>query len=217
MVKRPYRSPRREEQAQLTRAAVVEASHRLFVLQGYAATSIRQIAEAARVSEQTVYRLFGDKPSLLRSVILTAVGGSDEPTVARETQLMARLAETATPSERLRLVADWIREGYERGLAELEYVVLSAAPIDERVCELARFMAEQRYEDARSLVLAVLGDTSRAAGDTQVDDMVDYIYAVESSSVYRLLVGDRGWSTQRYVEWFVRLVERMFADQLRGE
>ncbi len=213
MVKRTYRSPRRKESAQRTRAVTIEAAHRLFLTHGYPSTSIRQIAAEARVSEQTVYRLFGDKPSLLRAVILTAVGGPDEPTVARESQLMARLADAATPSQRLHLVGEWIRESYERGLAELENVVLSAAPADERVHELARFMAEQRYEDVKSLVLAVVGDANKPPS-INVSDMTDYIYAVESSPVYHLLVTERGWNTKQYVEWFVQLVNRMFLDEL---
>jgi AcrR family transcriptional regulator len=209
MVKRQYESPRRDEQARRTRAAVLATAHRLFVAEGYAATSIRNIADTARVSEQTVYRLFGDKATLLRDVVLTAVSGPDEATVARQSTMMEGISRKRDPRERLTLVARWIGESYERGLADLEYVVLTAAPVDPRVTALASFMAEQRYLDTKSLVSAVMAGSKLPEGVT-IEDMTDYVYAVESSAVYRILVEDRGWTTGKYVDWFVRLVEALF-------
>ena len=211
MARRAYRSPRREEQAVQTRTAVIDAAHRLFVANGYPATSIQNIATEARVSEQTVYRLFGDKASLVKSVVVAAVAGPEEDMVAARAELLDRIAQAASPRNRLRLVVDWIRIGYERGLADLEHVVLSAAPSDERVEALAAFMAEQRYEDARILVRAVVGDVELPAG-IGIDDMTDYVYAVESSPVYHMLVNERGWTTAQYVRWFERLVTRMFLE-----
>lgn len=207
MVNTPKLS-RREEYARLTRSAVIEAAHRLFVANGYTATSIRAIATEARVSEQTVYRIFGDKAELLRAVILTAVGGSESPQVLRDSPRMAQLEALPTPAERLRVVAGWAREAYERGLADLENVVMAAAAADERVDALARYMAEQRYEDTRSVMIAVLGDTSLPAG-VEENDVIDYLYAVESSAVYTLLA-ERGWTPDKYVAWFVQLFDRMF-------
>lgn len=215
MVKRQYESPRRAEQAQRTRSAVVAGAHLLFVANGYASTSIREIAAEARVSEQTVYRLFSDKPALLREVVLTAVGGPEDPTVARQSRMMDQLSELDSPVERLAAVAEWVGESYGRGLAELEHVVWAAAPTDDRVAELAEFMATQRYEDTRSLVLAVFGSSLKAEG-VSVDDVIDYIYAVESSPVFRVLVTERGWTTEKYVQWFVRLVQRMFLESDRN-
>ncbi len=197
-----------------TRGAVVAGAHLLFVTNGYASTSIREIAAEARVSEQTIYRLFGDKPSLLREVVLSAVGGPEGPTVARQSRLMDQLSDLDSPAERLGLVAEWIGESYDRGLAALEHVVATAAPTDDRVAELAQFMANQRYEDTRSLVLAVFGSSVRSQ-EIPVDDAVDYIYAVESSPVFRVLVTERRWTTEKYVDWFVRLVQRMFLESCR--
>lgn len=185
-------------------------AHRLFVTRGYAGTSLHDVAAGAGVSEQTIYRVFHDKASLLREVLLRAVGGPEDPSVGRESQLMSELATSRTLRERLGLVAAWIQEGYERGVAELEEVILVASRVDARVQELARFIAEQRYEDTRALVLAVFGDQRPAR--VALGDIVDYIYAVESSPVYRQLVTERGWTTEKYVAWFVRLVERLFLE-----
>ncbi len=171
------------------------------------------MASEAGVSEQTVYRIFGNKAKLLRAVILTAVGGPDDPQVLRESPRMAQMSAATTPAARLRLVAGWAREAYERGLADLERMVAEAAPADERLSELVNDMAVQSYEDTRSFVLAIFGEAGLPAG-TEADDIVDYVWAVESTPVYSRLIAERGWTTEKYVEWFVTMFERVFLDRL---
>jgi TetR/AcrR family transcriptional regulator, regulator of autoinduction and epiphytic fitness len=203
------RPSRRQEYARLTRRDVIAAAHVRFVRDGYTSTSIRAIAEEANVSEQTVYRLFGDKAEVLRAVLLTAVGGEDNTAPLREGPHLTELAEPGNPSEQLRLVARWMFDAYERGLAQLEHVVITAAAGDERVAELARYITDQRYEDTRRLVLQIFGDQGPPPG-TDIDDVIDYVYGIESSAVYLCLTAERGWSTEKYVEWFVHMFENLF-------
>lgn len=203
---------RRQAYARLTRSAVVHAARRLFVEHGYLATSIKAVAIEADVSEQTVYRLFDDKAGLLRAVLLAAVGVEDEANALREGPLASAVAAAPSPSERLRLVAHAAHDAYVRGLAQLERTVTSAATADERVAALARDMAVQRYEDTRSLVTAVLGDAELEG--IGLDDVVDYVYAVESSPVYLTLTVERDWPTSQYVAWFVDMFERMFLSRV---
>lgn len=212
MVKTP-RPSRRDEAARQTRAAVVEAAHRLFIAQGYAATSIRQVADVAGASEQTVYRIHGDKAELLRAVVLAAVGAPSDTGNLRESPLMLELSGAPTPQQRLRITARVMREVYARGLADLEQVVVAAAAADQRVRLLADEIAAQRWQDTRSLVLAILGEATLDPG-LGVDDVVDYLFAVESGAVYLTLTTGRGWTTEQYVEWFVELFERMFLSRI---
>jgi len=65
-VKRPYESRLRAGQARATRLALLEAAGHLFARQGYVATSIEQIADAAGVSRATVFTSVGGKPVLLK-------------------------------------------------------------------------------------------------------------------------------------------------------
>ena len=55
----------RERQAQLTRDEILKAARRLFAERGYSRTSVRDIAEAAGVSSQTVYDSIGSKQALV--------------------------------------------------------------------------------------------------------------------------------------------------------
>ena len=62
----------RERKKAKTRALIQQVALRLFRDQGYAATSIEQIAEAAEVSTTTVFRYFPTKPDLVISDDLDA-------------------------------------------------------------------------------------------------------------------------------------------------
>lgn len=146
-------------------------------------------------------------------MVLAAVGAPEDAENLRESSLIRELSAAGTPQERLRITAQRMHEIYARGLAQLEQVVGAAAAADERVQDLATYIAVQRFEDTRSVVLAILGEASLGSRD-EVDDMIDYLFAVESSSVYLTLTNERGWSTDKYVEWFVEMVERTFLSRI---
>ena len=56
------------------REAILEAATELFFDREYAGTSMEDIASAASVSKQTVYKHFSDKRTLFRQVALGSVG-----------------------------------------------------------------------------------------------------------------------------------------------
>lgn len=60
---------RRDEYAEQTRAALVTAAAAAFSENGFAATSITQIAAAARVTKGAVYHHFSDKQGLFEAVM----------------------------------------------------------------------------------------------------------------------------------------------------
>ena len=62
---------RRQEYAQATRQAIVEAARRLFAERGFFATKVDDIAAEARVAPATVYAVTGGKQGLLAELITT--------------------------------------------------------------------------------------------------------------------------------------------------
>jgi len=60
--------PRRLDYVEQTRTALLDAAERLFLAQGYQATSIDAIAAAARFTKGAVYRHFPDKQALFVAV-----------------------------------------------------------------------------------------------------------------------------------------------------
>jgi AcrR family transcriptional regulator len=73
---RRYNSAGRQDAARRRRAAVVEAASRLFIREGFSRTTIARIAEDAGVSEETVYKAFGNKIALVRAIRDQALAGT---------------------------------------------------------------------------------------------------------------------------------------------
>src|SRR6516165_209016 len=61
------------------RQAILDAATTLFLREGYLATSMDQIAAAASVSKQTVYKQFTDKRSLFREIVTGTVAEISDP------------------------------------------------------------------------------------------------------------------------------------------
>lgn len=87
---------------------VIDTARRLFTEQGYAATSVEQIASAASVGKQTVYRRYPSKDALFRQVIedltqniiavaVQSEGGGSDPLVLLRDTLRALWGVTTQP------------------------------------------------------------------------------------------------------------------------
>jgi TetR/AcrR family transcriptional regulator, mexJK operon transcriptional repressor len=83
------------------RRAILDAATTLFLREGYLATSMDQIAAAAAVSKQTVYKQFADKQSLFREIVTGTVAEVSDP-VAEQ---VASLRDSADLAADLRALA----------------------------------------------------------------------------------------------------------------
>src|SRR3954467_10409805 len=77
--KRAYDSSRRTRQAAQTRDEVLRAGTACFAETGWAGTTLADIAQAAGVSVETIYKGFGSKKGLLRAAMEVGVVGDAEP------------------------------------------------------------------------------------------------------------------------------------------
>src|SRR5437588_4302505 len=59
----------REERSERSRRNVLDAALRLFAHRGYRATTVRDIADAAKVSTGAVYHYFADKETMFRALL----------------------------------------------------------------------------------------------------------------------------------------------------
>jgi TetR/AcrR family transcriptional regulator of autoinduction and epiphytic fitness len=196
---RKYVSPLREEQARNTRRAILGAAEALFREKGYVGTSIRAIAAEAGVSESTVYQAFTDKATLLWAVTERVVAGTDEPVHFSDLDILNAIRAEPDPRGRLRMIAHWSRETFERGIAQLEEVIAEAAASSPDLRELARHASNERFE----AVLMIAGVVREAVPQPppDIEKLAEFIWAVDSSPVYRMLVEERGWSPQEYEDW----------------
>ena len=196
---RTYRSPRREEAARQTRAAVLAAAAELFVAQGYGATSVDQVAERAGVSKPTVFTAVGNKATLLKVVRDVALAGDDEPVPVMQRPAYVALLAEPDPYRTVRLVARNSTPLLSR-YAALDEVLHGAADSDPDLRELWAASEAQRMRAARIYVENLAGKGPLRPG-LDPDAAVDLMWLALAPNNYFRLVLTRGWSDDRFEQW----------------
>jgi AcrR family transcriptional regulator len=196
---KPAAETRRARSARLTRRRILDAAHALFVEQGYAATTIQQIAEKADVAWQTVYSVFGNKPAVLSAVFDVTVVGDDDPVPMMRRPFIRQIDEEPDPRAKMRIFARHLRATGERTSAILS-VIESAAGTDPEIAQVWRTLQDQRRygmgEAARTFAEAGI---LRAGLD--VDQAADLLWFFSGPWAYRALVAGRGWSPDNFEVW----------------
>ena len=111
----------RKRQSLETRQAILTASLDLFVRKGFAGTTVRDIAKAARVSPGLMFHYFSSKDALLQAHVRLMAAGIDS--------VAERLKSSAEPIETFREIAEStlasFGEAYSKNLFLLANQVLS--------------------------------------------------------------------------------------------
>ena len=182
--RRRYDSARRAEQARQTRAAVVEAARRLFLRDGFAATTIAAIAAEAQVSVETIYKAFGGKPGLVRAICATALAG--EGPVPAETRSDELQAQEPDPRKIIRGWGELTIEVAPR-IAPILLLVRSAAATDPEMAALRAEMDTGRLtrmtSNARNLA-----EAGHLRDDITVEQAGEVMWTYSSPELYELLV-----------------------------
>jgi AcrR family transcriptional regulator len=197
--RRRYDSPRRREQAAATRMDILEAAQRLFERQGYSGTSMAAIAAEAQVAVKTVYLAFETKRGVLLALWHLLLRGDEEPIPVGERAWFQEVVEEPNPARQLRLNARNSRIVKERAGALME-ILRNAAPADPELEALWNRIQAEFYDNQRSIVEVLERKNALKAG-LDVSRATDILWALNHPSLYRLLVGDRGWTPERYEEW----------------
>lgn len=206
---RTYRSELRDAQAQHTRAVIAREARARFVTTGWAGTSVRSVAQAAGVSEATVYNVYGSKAGLAVSLIDAAEEGADVRRAVAELT-----AHEGDPVAQLGAFVSFDRRLFQHG------------------GDVLRVLGEGRRQHAE---LGDAYDEGRRRGDAQrrrvftswpksmwrngVDvDRALAIYAmIASLESYDLAVRERGWTPDQVEAWWHEaLTELLFRPAGRG-
>jgi AcrR family transcriptional regulator len=200
---RTYDNSRRAEQARATRRRVVDAARELLLAQGYAATTIPQVARAAGVSSETVQKGFGTKAALAKAVYDVTLVGDDEPVPLRDRpEFQAVVAET-DPVRKLAAYGVVGRMLWER-LGPLMAVLMQGAQAGEP--DLVAFVATVRRESytGASGLVADLAARGALRPDLPVERARDELWLLIQPELWLLLLGERGWSLDAVQAWFTR-------------
>jgi AcrR family transcriptional regulator len=194
--RRRYTSAVRAEQAAATRHAVLEAARVLFTEQGYAATAVGQIAERAGVAVDTVYAAAGRKPALLRELVETSLSGSGDVVPSEEREYVRRVRAAATAREKIVVYAAAVAEIGTR-MAPVHRALAEAAVSDPACAALRTEISERRAANMR-LFAADLRATGELRADLTDDEVADVVWSMNAAEYHALLVGQRGWSGNRF-------------------
>ena len=195
--RRSYDSSRRRAQANATRTEIVRAAAELFVGQGYARTTIAEIAAAAGVSVETVYSAFGNKATLLHRAWDITIGGDDEDIVFHERPEVKAIRAEPDLAQRFRLQAVFSSRTIER-IAPFQLMVQSAAGAEEAAAEMLEEIGRQRLAG-----LSVMASGAAETGQLAVteDECRDILWSMTDGMLWHRLVVERGWSTERFATW----------------
>ncbi len=205
--RRPYGSPRRREQARATREAVLDAAGDLFIGQGYAATTIDQIAARAMVSPETVYAAFKNKRTILSRLMDVSIAGDDAPVPILERSWVQEMRGEPDPRQRLKILARNGRLMLERWTPIYD-VLRGAAAADPEIASLWELNKRQRFEGQRALLRILIEDRPLREG-LSPSAATDVLFAIGSPETYRLLITDRGWSADRFERWYFDALARL--------
>jgi AcrR family transcriptional regulator len=205
-VKRRYDSSRRREQATATRRQILEAAERLWTRDGYVGTSIAAVAAAAGVTARTVYLGFGSKSGLLRALWNHRLrGDAGERPVGERTWFLA-VVDEPDPERALRLNvrnAKLVR----RRVGRLLDVIRDAAASDAEVAELWARIQREFYDNQHTVVEALHRRRALRRG-LGVQRATDLLWTLNHPDVYRLLVGERGWTPDQHERWLADILCR---------
>lgn len=188
--RRSYDASRRRAQAESTAVAVLEAAAEQFVTRGWT-VGMRDIAQAAGVSVETVYATVGNKAELLLRVLELASG--ERPEVGslgdgRRAERVAALAHLITV--------------FNQRTAELRRTLSHAATGDPALAE-----GWSEY-DARQRAWFTLG-VRQVLGRLPGLDLVDGMAAIGSPEVYLQLTESAGWSPEKYRRWLADRIDQL--------
>ena len=201
VTKRVYKSLVRMRQADDTRCRIVEATWRLLHSEGYAGMTIEAIARRAEVSPQSVYAIFKSKTGILTELLDRSAFGPDYDDAVKQA-LSARDPET-----RLRLAARIPRQIHDAQSATFD-LLRGAGVVAPQLARLEQQREGLRYERQERMIIS-LRNAGRLRPDMGYRAARDIFWMLTGRDVYRMLVRERGWSSQKYQDWLADTLVRL--------
>jgi AcrR family transcriptional regulator len=196
---RRYDSPRRREQAEATRQAILDTAQRLFERQGYPATSMPSIAEEAGVALKTIYVHFNTKAALVHTLWDARLGGEEAKLPVLERDWYQALVREPDPEQKLRLVAAQARRVKTRSGALLE-MIRNAASADSEIADLWASI-QAKLLDVQRAIIEQLHASGALAPSLDIPRATDILWTLNHPNVWQLLVPNRGWTDEEYELW----------------
>jgi AcrR family transcriptional regulator len=153
------------------------------------------------VSVQSIYKAFGNKPALLKTVFDVAIAGDDEPVPMLQRAALSRVRAEPDPRRKLSLYGEFVADVSSRHVP-IQLLVRAAAATDPQLRSLWDELEDRRLrrmaENAQHLV-----DRGQLRPGRTPDEARDVLWAYTSPDLYERLVVSQGWGLDAF-ERFLR-------------
>ena len=155
--------------------------------------TIEAIARRAEVSAQSVYAIFKSKTGILTELL-------DQSTFGPEyEEAVQRALSTNDPETRLRLAAPIARQIHDAQSVTFD-LLRGAGVVAPELAKLEQHRESLRYERQERMIIS-LRDARRLRTDLDYTTARDIFWMLTGRDIYRMLVRERGWSSQKYQDW----------------
>ncbi len=196
--RRTYHSPRRMEQAAVTRSRIVDAAMRLVREKGYANMTLEAIAAEAGVAPQTVYAVCGSKKGVLAAILESTVEAKQYDT------LRDSIPKLKTGPERIREMGRFYSALMEHALPVFD--------IMRGMSMLSPEFAEQEYDQGMMLLekdrkaIRQMDEEGMLRKGLSEERAAQLVWAVTTPGMHKRLTKHLNWSSEEYASWISYLM-----------
>ncbi len=191
--KRTYNSENRSAQAAQTRKRILDSAIKLFQAEGFESVTIEKLALAAEVSTPTIYALFQSKRGLLFALMDEAL-----PT-EQFNALVEKGKQEKSAKKRILITAKLARKLYDSERTRID-IFQGAAVLAPEFKEQQKEREQRRYLRQEEFVKTLMKDKALRKG-LSLTRARDIFWAFTGRDIYRMLVVERGWSSDAYEKW----------------
>lgn len=201
--KRSYNSQNRLALAQKTKNNILTSAKELFQSKGFEAVTIEEIATKAGISAPTVYALFQSKSGILKALVDTALPSKDYESIIQ------KLESEKSMHKRLELTATLSRQLYDAEKSQLGlFQDLSILNPELKKLEIEREKRRYKRQDESFKRFKNKG----SLGGLNASKARDVLWAFTGRDFYRMLVIERGWSSDEYEKWLAHTLVQILIE-----
>jgi AcrR family transcriptional regulator len=183
----------RQRKAQLTRDEILGAARRLFAERGYTRTSVRDIAQAAGVSAQTVYDSIGSKQAVVAQLNDLLDSEAGIAAIAATVPHVQDSSELAATSAR-------ICRAILEHCSDIVHALVSGAA-SEPALAAALEEGQRRHLGGTRMIVGRLAELDALAPDVDVDAAVATLAALSDVRFSLILQDSYGWTPDQIESW----------------
>ncbi len=190
--KRPYNSEKRLAGARENREQILQTAKKLFEAKGFDQVTIEEIASHSSVSSHLIYSLFKSKLGILRVIM-------DEVFPPDQFETLVESSRHGAPKNRLQFSAKIARKIYDAEKTQM-HLFKGAALLSPEFKTLEEEKEKRRHKRQKETIQSLRRENALKKG-LRPGDALDLLWALTGRDLYRMLVIDQSWSSNRYEQW----------------